>query len=115
MNDPFKLPSLEEALDKNRRDEEKSLSRREPKDFPTLKPPKLKRDWVGKLVRTKREMRNGVAAVKAGTLCEVTSGHNGASIQTIECPCCGISIYLTQVDWNSLDFLGNMPEDMIQG
>lgn len=70
---------------------------REPAIIGPVKRPKLKRDWVGRQVRTKRVMRNGNVSFPAGTVCTVTYNRAGLSLETEPCGACGVRIYITKV------------------
>lgn len=63
----------------------------------TSKPPKLKRDWVGRRVRTKRDLRNGNLFIPKSTVCTVTYNHSGLSLETAGCSECGVRVYITKV------------------
>lgn len=61
------------------------------------KKPRLKRDWVGRKVRTVVMMRNGNMEIPIGTVCEVTYNRGGLTLKTEPCDCCGVAIYITRV------------------
>lgn len=55
-------------------------------------------DWVGMIVETRREMRNGMLIIPAGTKCEVTYARSGLTLEADPCPHCGVQIRVTRVD-----------------
>lgn len=71
-------------------------------------PPKLRREWRGKQVRTKRELRNGVLIIKAGTICIVRYTHRLADLTSTPCDCCGVAINIRRVPWEDLEYLGEV-------
>lgn len=72
----------------------------------TVRPPKLRRDWVGQKVRLKRALSTSVMVVPVGTVCTVRYAHNGADLTTEPCGCCGVKIHVSKVGWSDLEFLG---------
>ena len=68
--------------------------------------PKLRRDWIGCTVRAKRDIRNGYMMLPAGTLFIVDSAHRKANLRSKRCDCCGMWMFVTQVEWDALEFLG---------
>lgn len=66
------------------------------------KHPKLKRDFVGRTVRTKRELQNGFMTIPVGTICRVDRRPNvGASLTSDPCPHCGMKVNVGRVqDWD---------------
>ncbi len=67
----------------------------------TPKPPggKLVRDWVGKRVKTVREMSNGWCTIASGTICTVdsVSGGTGLSLVSDPCSCCGVKVRISRI------------------
>jgi len=72
-----------------------------------IRPPKRRMDWIGKRVRTLRDLRNGVMSIRKGTVCTVRHAHRGAELESRPCPCCGVTIHITRVAWDDLEFLGD--------
>ena len=70
-----------------------------------IKPPKLKRDMVGKRVRTKRDLSNKYATVQAGTLALITGFYRGLELRVNHCSGCGIVLNITRVPYNQVEFI----------
>ena len=68
--------------------------------------PKRRSDWVGKWVRLRTELRNGVTVVPAGMLCHVEYGHRLAQLTTQPCKCCGVAVRISRVEWHHLEYIG---------
>lgn len=63
--------------------------------------PKLKRDWVGRQVRTLRELRNGNENIRVGTVLTVKENRGGLHLVSERCPHCGVSVYIRGVpEWH---------------
>ncbi len=71
----------------------------------TVKKPKLKRDWVGRKVRTRRELRNGYVTIPVGTVCTVTYNHSGLSLSTDACGACGVQCHIAKVPEHGVELL----------
>lgn len=69
------------------------------------KVPRLKRDWAGRHVRTRHALRNRLAQIPAGTVCEVERNHAGLHLVTTPCPCCGVQVYINRVPESSVILL----------
>jgi hypothetical protein len=67
--------------------------------------PRLKRDWIGRKVRTRREIRNGLGSVPAGTVMNVTDNRAGLALETKKCDCCGVRFYVRRVAEADVDLL----------
>ena len=67
--------------------------------------PRLKRDWVGRTVRTKRELRNGMMSIPAGTIAEVTYNRAGLELSTQPCDSCGVRIFIKRVPEHDVELL----------
>lgn len=67
--------------------------------------PKLKRDWIGRKVRTKNVLRNGNSIIPAGTELIVADNHSGLRLRSEPCEHCGVSIYITRVPESSVTLL----------
>lgn len=72
----------------------------------TVVAPKLRRDWIGKRVRLLRESRNRVTCVPSGSILIVEGTYRGAGLKSEPCKCCGVSVFITRVPWENLEFLG---------
>lgn len=59
--------------------------------------PKLKRDWIGRKVRARRDLKNHVVNVPEGAVLEVTDNHGGLSLTTEQCECCGVRVFIRKV------------------
>lgn len=59
--------------------------------------PKLKRDWIGRKVRTKVVLRNGVMEIPEGTVLRVTHNHAGLRLVSDACEHCGVRVYISKV------------------
>jgi hypothetical protein len=70
-----------------------------------VKKPRLKRDWVSRQVRTKRDLRNGNLFIPKGTVCTVTYNHSGLSLETAGCSACGVRVYITKVPEHDVELL----------
>ncbi|MGL5955425.1 MAG: hypothetical protein ACRC0X_02280 [Brevinema sp.] len=57
--------------------------------------PKLKRDWIGKLVRSKVDMQNHYAHIPKGTLFEVEYASRRLELLTFHCDCCNSRLKIT--------------------
>lgn len=55
-------------------------------------------DWVGKRVRSTREIRNGNGSMPTGTFYKVTYARSGLTLESEKCACCGASQYVRKVD-----------------
>ena len=59
-------------------------------DYQVVESPKKVADWRGKLVRFKREMRNGYIIIPAGTMATIESPGIVTHFECELCKCCGI-------------------------
>ena len=59
-------------------------------DYQVVEAPKKVADWRGKLVRFKREMRNGYIIIPAGTMATIESPGIVTHFECEPCKCCGI-------------------------
>lgn len=75
--------------------------------------PRLKRDWVGRKVRTRRELRNGMGIIPAGTVVTVTSNHSGLSLSTDSCGSCGVRVLISKVPERDVDLLPKTSDDTL--
>ncbi len=71
---------------------------------------RLKRDWVGALVESKRPIANGCAELPAGTKWRVSRHYRGLEMKSMPCIKCGISLFVTRVSQDSVVYLGH-PDD----
>ena len=67
--------------------------------------PRLKRDWIGRKVRTLRELRNYWGMIPAGTVCAVDDNHSGLRLATEPCDHCGVKIYISRVPESDVELL----------
>jgi len=67
--------------------------------------PRLKRDWVGRKVKTLRELRNGNTLVPAGTVMEVSRNHSGLWLMTDGCSHCGVRVFITKVPMSDVELM----------
>lgn len=60
--------------------------------IPAEKPPKLQRDWVGRLVRLRKDLgTNGGARYPAGLVMKVEGKYHGLTLtMPFKCPCCSV-------------------------
>jgi hypothetical protein len=71
-----------------------------------VKHPKLKRDYIGKMVRTKRDMRNQMVAIRKGTIAIVKwRPRTGAELTTDPCACCGLMANISGVQDHDIEFV----------
>lgn len=60
--------------------------------------PRLKRDWVGRRVRARCALRNGLMAVPKGAVLTVRRGHDRyVDLSTVACESCGVAVYIRRV------------------
>ncbi|MDA8273016.1 MAG: hypothetical protein M0Z72_04680 [Deltaproteobacteria bacterium] len=59
-------------------------------DYQVVEAPKKVADWRGKLVRFKREIRNGYVIIPAGTIATIGSPEIVTEFECEPCKCCGI-------------------------
>jgi len=69
------------------------------------KKPKLKRDWVGLRVVTKKELKNSYGTIPRGTSCKVTKNYGGLYITAIPCEHCNFEIHMTKVSESSVEIV----------
>lgn len=68
--------------------------------------PKLKRDYVGRTVRTKHTMMNAGMEIPRGTIATVKyRPRTGAVLAREPCTCCGITMYISQVQDHDFEFV----------
>lgn len=70
-----------------------------------LKPPPGKRlvsDWRGLTVITRREMKNGMHTIPAGTRMKVDGVSPGLTLESEPCPHCGVSARISRVHPDSV-------------
>lgn len=73
------------------------------------KRPKLKRDWQGAYVRSRREFVNGAWVFPQGTIFKVEDSGIGMYLRSLPCPHCGLAARVTlkgKGTENLLDYLG---------
>lgn len=59
--------------------------------------PRLKRDWIGRQVRTRVELRNGLVIIPVGTVCTVSDNHSGLRLRSEPCGSCGVRVVISKV------------------
>ena len=59
--------------------------------------PRLKRDWIGRNVRTLRVIATSIVEIPAGTVMEVVGNHGGLDLKAPACPGCGIRPFVRKV------------------
>lgn len=65
----------------------------------------LMKDLVERRVRTLAEMSNGFMTIPAGTICAVTTTHQGLlSLKSEPCPHCGVRIHISRVSRFAVEF-----------
>lgn len=67
--------------------------------------PKLKRDWVGRKVRSLHAMQNGYYVIPKGTVFVVVVNRGGLRLRTEPCKCCGVSCFISKVRESSVELL----------
>lgn len=68
--------------------------------------PKLKRDFVGRTVRTKRDMRNGMATIPKGTIATIKGRSRvGAELTSAKCECCGLHANISRIGDHDFEFV----------
>ncbi|HUU97267.1 MAG TPA: hypothetical protein VM487_16135 [Phycisphaerae bacterium] len=67
--------------------------------------PRRSSDWIGREVRTLREMQNGMIMIPAGTICVVHDSRSGLALQTDPCTRCGVRIFIRGVGWSAVRLL----------
>ena len=74
-----------------------------------LKPPRLKRDWIGGKVRLRYKTFNGFMELPAGLVMTVKGRTTRIQLTGEPCDCCGVRALLTMVgsDDISLEWLGH--------
>jgi len=75
------------------------------------------RVWLGKRIKTLREIQNGAMIIPEGTMCEINRKYKGFSLITEPCKCCGVKIFITRVPYYDCGLLveqGMMKENKIQ-
>lgn len=66
-----------------------------------MKKPKLKRDWIGRKVRTLVELRSGIATIPLGAILEVYGNRGGLFLRSDACPHCGVMVHVRGVpEWD---------------
>jgi hypothetical protein len=59
--------------------------------------PKLKRDWIGRKVRTTVELRNGWGVIPRDTVMTVQGNRSGLELIAEPCEHCGVRLSITRV------------------
>ena len=72
-----------------------------------VRPPKLRRDWIGKKARLRRDVGNrGGVNAQAGSIVTVVRIYRGAEIEMPRCECCKVKYTVSRVDWWDLEYIG---------
>lgn len=66
---------------------------------------KRKRDYIGKKVRTLRNLQNSLAEIPRGTICEVIEVYGGATLKTKECPNCLVMVRISRVPYIDIELI----------
>ena len=75
-------------------------------EYRTVHPPKLKRDWKGKMIRTRDVIRNGWGEIPKGSVGVISyQGPKGSNITFNACPCCRLKATVSQVSQEKLEFI----------
>jgi hypothetical protein len=68
--------------------------------------PRLKRDFIGRTVRTRRQMQNAHMSIPAGTVLQVDDRpRTGARLKSAPCQYCGVSIFISRVEDRDFEFV----------
>ena len=67
--------------------------------------PKRKCDWEGLKVRSLRVLRNGNIKIPSGSKFTVTRNYGGLTLESDQCPNCGVSVYITRVPEHDVEIL----------
>jgi len=62
-----------------------------------MKKPKRKKDWVGLRVRSRKDLRNALGKIPAGTIFTVNRNYAGLQLESDPCPHCGVRFFITKV------------------
>lgn len=68
--------------------------------------PKLKRDYVGRIVRTTLELKNGWGVIPAGAVATINNqSPKGSGLILKACECCGMKAIIGHVGADSFEFI----------
>ena len=68
--------------------------------------PKLKRDWIGLIVRTLRPMQTRIGTrLPAGSICTVTDSYGGLRLETSKCDHCGVQVTIKDVRESDVEII----------
>jgi hypothetical protein len=70
-----------------------------------VKKPKLKRDWEGRKVRSKREFNTRFQQIARGTIFTVERNHGGLDLRSEACACCGLAARVRKVEEQDVELL----------
>lgn len=70
-----------------------------------MKTPRLKRDWIGRDVRTLVPLSNGWMQMPAGIKCRVTYSRGGLTLRAEPCKHCGVSVRIGRVSEADVELL----------
>lgn len=91
------------------------------KQYTPAPPPAKVSEWDGRLVRTKRDMRNGYVGIPAGTILTIDGPATSKKHLTGEsCPHCGIAPKITlkgdrQSFLSDVEFVDEVPGSVVEG
>ncbi|WP_439125957.1 MAG: hypothetical protein ACNJA3_29045 (plasmid) [Pseudomonas rhizophila] len=75
-------------------------------ELKVVPPPKLKRDYTGKRVRTLREFRNGWGIIPSGSLAVIDhQSPKGSSLVIDTCSCCGLKPIISSIKASDIEFV----------
>jgi len=74
-----------------------------------IKTPKLKRDMVGKRVRTLYSLSTRVGKSEPGKLATVENFSRGLELLIDKCPHCGFQHRISRVPYNEVEFIEETP------
>lgn len=66
-------------------------------------------ELVGRKVKTLEPMANGKMEIPAGTVCTITRKWGGFNLKAEPCESCGVSVYITRVSPEQVEFLPEKP------
>lgn len=70
-----------------------------------MKAPRLKRDWVGLKVITRRDMQTSMIVIPLGTECTVIRNYGGLNLTTSKCESCGVRMRINKVPESYVDII----------
>lgn len=61
--------------------------------------------FMGKKVRTLREMKNGLMIIPAGIICEITRKFKGFKLTSEPCKHCGVRVRISEVPFCDVELI----------